>query len=139
MVKVTDVFVFEIDENNWWAELFSISDEDCESRLEIPPQITLNDNTDVDVIALRGYHMGLSSKKVEEIVISSIVQYIYDYSIVYFPNLKTITIRNPDCYISKDCGIANCTDNDITIIGFENSTAQEYAEEHNIKFKILEL
>ena len=139
MIKVDDVFVFEIDENNWWAELFGISDDDCDPLLEIPPQITLNDETVVDVIAVRGYHIGLSSKKVENIVVSSIVQYIYDYSITYFPNLKTITIRNPDCYISKNCGIHNCSDKDITIIGFENSSAETYAKEHNIKFKILEL
>lgn len=52
-------------------------------------------------------------------------------------NLKSITIMNPDCdiYDSDDtiCGYFN-TEFDCTIYGYENSTAQKYAEKYGRKF-----
>lgn len=46
-------------------------------------------------------------------------------------SLASITIKNPDCEIYDDKDTINST---ATIYGFENSTAQEYAEKYNRTF-----
>ncbi len=76
---------------------------------------------------------GLTSVKIPESVKS------ISNNAFYCWNLKSVTILNPDCIISDDNAISNGYDNnfDGTIYGYENSTAQEYAEKHGSKFKII--
>ncbi len=73
--------------------------------------------------------------------VTSIGNYAFDYCI----NLESIIIRNPDCkiYDYKET-ISNKYDSEInvsyfdgTIYGYENSTAQAYAEKYGRKFEII--
>ncbi|MBR3023400.1 MAG: leucine-rich repeat protein, partial [Oscillospiraceae bacterium] len=49
-------------------------------------------------------------------------------------SLKTLTILNPECTFEGNDKISDY----LTIYGYENSTAQKYAEENNYKFALLE-
>ena len=136
MYKIDGVFAFDTYNNDRYAALIAVSSEDCKSTLVIPAAITLNNGNRVDVTEIIGTlgTNGISSNSIEHIVIPTTINYILVRSFKNIPNLKTVTIRNPDAYIDEQCGL----DGDITIIGFEDSTAEKYAREHSIKFKIIE-
>ena len=136
MYKIDGIFAFDIYNNNKCAALIAIRSEDCKSTLVIPATIPLNNGNKIDVTEIVGTlgAKGISSDIIEHIVIPSTIDFIHVRSFKNIPNLKTVTIRNPDVYIAEQCGLCG----DITIIGFEDSTAEKYAREHSIKFKIIE-
>jgi hypothetical protein len=67
----------------------------------------------------------------KEIEIPESVRYISKSAFAGCDNLESITILNPDCYIYND----EYTINDTAVIyGYDDSTAQEYAEEYSRTF-----
>lgn len=133
MYKIDEIFAFDIYDNDKCAALLAVSSEDCKSALVVPAAITLINGNKVDVTEIVGNlgTNGASTNSIEHIIIPSTINYILVRSFKNIPNLKTVTIRNPDVYIAEQCGLYG----DITIIGFEDSTAEKYAREHSIKFK----
>lgn len=84
--------------------------------------------------------------KLSSIVIPESVKGIYQYAFSC-KNLEKITVLNPYCNIYDEVTAFNQNDihtekidtiiSTATICGYENSTAQEYAENHNCKFESL--
>ncbi len=78
-------------------------------------------------------------KKLTSIMIPYSVTSIRDFAFLDCTNLSSITIMNPDCEIYDDAGtISNDYDHNIyngTIYGYEDSTAQVYAEKYGYKFE----
>ena len=81
----------------------------------------------------------------EEITISSSVAVIGDSAFAGCTSLKKITILNPKTYI-HELSIGYCINSnglyiknrDLTIEGYRNSTAEQYAREHGFKFVSLD-
>jgi len=136
MYKIDEIYAFDIYDKDRIAALLAVSSEDCKSALLVPAAMTLFNCDGVDTSEIVGNlgTDGTSTNSIEHIIIPSTINYILVRSFKNIPNLKTVTIRNPDVYIDEQCGL----DGDITIIGFKDSTAEKYAREHSIKFKIIE-
>lgn len=136
MYKIDEIFAFDIYDNNKCAALLAVSSEDCKTALVAPAGITLNNGNRADITEIIGNlgTKGASTNSIEHIIIPSTINYILVRSFKNIPHLKTVTIKNPNAYIDEQCGL----DGDITIIGVEDSTAEKYAREHSIKFKIIE-
>ena len=79
--------------------------------------------------------------KYKTIIISKTVNEIGENAFSLMPNLQSITILNPNCKIYDDeYTIYNDDENKFsgTIYGYENSTAQAYAEKYGYNFKSLD-
>ncbi len=93
-----------------------------------------------------GYKAFAGCKNLTSIDIPDSVTSIDDYAFMGCTNLESITIENPECVIydkkstiSNICDFANDKISfDGTIYGYENSTAQAYAEKYGYKFEALE-
>lgn len=84
-----------------------------------------------------------SCKSLESIIIPSNITKIDDLAFRNNVSLKEIVIENPSCEIYDSCATisSNFLANEFftgTIYGFENSTAQTYAENYNYKFEPIE-
>jgi len=78
-------------------------------------------------------------KSLESIKLPQSVTKIGDYAFKYCKALANITIENPKCEIYTSSSTI-CTDNDSfdgTICGYDNSTAQAYADYYGYKFESL--
>ena len=82
-----------------------------------------------------------SCRSLEEIIIPENVTYIPDGAFKNCTSLKSITVKNPNCFIYKPfASLYSDTDEltvkfDGTIYGYDNSTAQEFAEQNGYKFE----
>lgn len=92
------------------------------------------------IISLSAFN---SCKSLESVIIPANVAKIDDMAFRNNVNLKEIVIENPSCEIyDSDCTISSSLweDSDYTgiIYGYENSTAQAYAEKYDYKFEPIE-
>ena len=89
--------------------------------------------------AIRTYAFG-HCPSISEITIPASVEVIEDHAFANCTELYKIKILNPNCEI-QDNAFANCKElNSYTscIYGRKGSTAEKYANEHNIDFSVLE-
>lgn len=80
-----------------------------------------------------GYGCFYDCPKLAEVVLPSSLSSVGVAAFDSCDALESVTFLNPDCEI-KD---ANSITEETTIIGYDNSTAQEYAEKYNRKFTSL--
>ena len=73
-------------------------------------------------------------KYITEITAPADTEHIYMSAFEGCKYLKTLKILNPNCVMDGKVKISDY----LTIYGYENSTAQKYAEENNYKFALLE-
>ena len=92
--------------------------------------ISISDN--ITNIKYRAFE---SCKSLTEISIPEKVEYIDHIAFGFCDNLKKVTIYNSN--IELDENIFFSCSSDLTIYGYENSTAQTYANENSIKFAII--
>ena len=82
----------------------------------------------------------LLSQNLEAVTVSKAVSYIGQEAFCSSPNLKSVTILNPDCEFEISCFICNGKDDKGfsyyhgTITGYEESTAEKLAADNNYKF-----
>lgn len=82
-----------------------------------------------------GYGVFTGHQYLESITLPDNIVKIEDFAFYLCSNLESITIENPDCIIFD----SRYTISDNTIIyGYENSTAQEYAEKYGLTFVNIE-
>ncbi len=87
--------------------------------------VTIPDSVTIILDSAFSYCTSLAS-----VIIPDSVTSIRTWTFANCTSLESITINNPKCYIASDAEIPQST----TIYGYENSTAQTYAEEHGNKF-----
>lgn len=79
-----------------------------------------------------GYSSFSNCAALESAVIPASVEELGTNSFSDCKAMKTLTINNPNCKIAKFK-----PNNDFVILGYEGSTAQEYAEKNNFTFEVL--
>ena len=72
----------------------------------------------------------ISRDSVKEAVVGENVKSVNCYPLSRCNNLTSITVLNPDCEFTEDAYASSS----VTIYGYENSTAQTFAEENRCKF-----
>ena len=92
-----------------------------------------------DSVTSIGYGAFSQCSKLTSITIPNGVTSIEGYTFLDCPSLKSITIKNPECEIYDSNYTINNDDTAFngTIYGYENSTAQAYAEKYGYNFAVI--
>lgn len=106
-------------------------------------ELKLSENISYLSSGVNGSFAGIAEgcDKLTSITIPAGVKDIYDYSLSGNANLESVIIMNPKCRIYENAFYSPYVDGinlNATIYGYADSTAQEYAENHNYKFIALE-
>ena len=73
----------------------------------------------------------------EEIIIPENVQLVDDSAFKWCEDLRRMVFKNPNITFGKNIFQGLRVEN-ITVIGYENSTAKAYAEEYGYKFELIQ-
>ena len=100
----------------------------CTGNITIP--------SDVICVNHRAFY---SCKDLSSVIIPDNVESIGEYAFYGCTNLTSVTIKNPNCKLEgSDNSFNNRFPETVTIYGYPNSTAQAYAEQHNLTFVALD-
>ncbi len=129
----TGLISIDVDKNNlaYVSENGVLFNKDKTELLQYPAGIS-GAYTIPDGVTYIGSSSFSGCTALTSVTIPNSVTYIASYAFYLCDGLTSIAIKNPDCEISNGNGNYDCT-----IYGYENSTAQAYAEENGYKFEVL--